>query len=56
MDMLITSTTSDVVDYLKQGPKSRQIVDIETTSLSLLKGEILCIGIGLEDRDDVLIW
>lgn len=56
MDMLITSTTSDVVDYLKQDPKSRQIVDIETTSLSLLRGEILCIGIGLEDHDDVLIW
>ena len=56
MDVFVTHHTSDVVDYLNQSPKTLQVIDIETTSLNHYKGEILCVGLGLEDREDVLVW
>lgn len=55
MELIISDSLAEVQAYLAQ---SRQpvVVDIETTSLIVGKGRILCIGFGILDRDDVLVW
>jgi DNA polymerase I-like protein with 3'-5' exonuclease and polymerase domains len=55
MELLITDKLSEVQDYLASS-KYPVIVDIETTSLFVGMGRILCIGFGHLDRDDVLVW
>lgn len=55
MDLIITDKLADVQAYLALS-KAPVIVDIETTSLTVGKGQIVCVGFGLEDRDDVVVW
>lgn len=55
MDLIITDKLADVEAYLASS-KSPLIVDIETTSLTVGKGQLLCVGMGFYDRDDVVVW
>lgn len=55
MDLLVTDDIADVHEYLAQSD-APVIVDIETTALTVGKGRILCVGFGLYDREDVLVW
>lgn len=55
MDLIISDSLAEVQDYLAQSDKP-VIVDIETTSLFVGMGRILCIGFGPLDRNDVMVW
>lgn len=55
MELIISDSLAEVKKYLAQ-TKQPIVVDIETTSLTVGKGRILCIGFGPLDRDDVLVW
>lgn len=55
MELIITDSLTEVHEYLAQSTQPT-VVDIETTSLTVGKGRILCIGFGPMDRDDVLVW
>lgn len=55
MDLIITDKLSEVQEYLAQS-SAPTIVDIETTSLFVGMGRILCVGFAPYDRDDVLVW
>jgi DNA polymerase I-like protein with 3'-5' exonuclease and polymerase domains len=55
MDLTITDDLSDVRAYLAQ-TTAPVIVDIETTAITVGKGQVLCVGFAPEDRDDVLVW
>ena len=55
MELTISDDLAEVQAYLKQssGPL---IVDIETTSLTVGKGYILCVAFAHYSSDDVLVW
>lgn len=55
MDLIISDSLAEVQAYLAQS-KQPVVVDIETTSLFVGQGRILCVGFGPIDRDDVLVW
>jgi len=55
MQLLISDELSEVQQYLQQST-SPLIVDIETTSLTVGKGHILCVAFAPYDREDVLVW
>lgn len=55
MQVLLSDSLREVQDYLK-GSRAPIICDIETTSLSVGKGHILCIAFAAYDQDDVLVW
>lgn len=55
MQLLISDDLAEVQDYLAQS-NAPIIVDIETTALTVGKGQILCIGFAPYDREDVLVW
>ncbi|WNN96068.1 DNA polymerase I [Microbacterium phage Schimmels22] len=55
MDLIVTEDLAEVQAYLAQS-KSMIITDIETTSLTVGKGRVLCVGFAPYDRDDVLVW
>ena len=56
MEILITSRTEEVLQYVRQLGNQPVVCDIETTSLVISKGRILCIGLGGADTDEVLVW
>lgn len=53
--MFITDELSEVQEYLAQS-SAPTILDIETTSLVVKNGHILCMVLAPYDRDDVLVW
>jgi DNA polymerase I-like protein with 3'-5' exonuclease and polymerase domains len=55
MQLLISDELAEVQDYLAQST-APLIVDIETTSLTVGKGQLLCVGFAPYDRDDVMVW
>jgi DNA polymerase I-like protein with 3'-5' exonuclease and polymerase domains len=55
MDLLISDKLAEVQEYLAQSD-APTIVDIETTSLFVAKGRILCIAFAPYDRSDVMVW
>lgn len=55
MQLTISDDLSEVQEFLSQS-KAPVVVDIETTSLTVGKGRILCVGFGHMDRDDVIVW
>lgn len=55
MQLLISDDLAEVQAYLAQS-KSFIITDIETTSLTVGKGRILCVGFAPYDREDVMVW
>lgn len=55
MDLIITDKLSEVQAYLRQS-KVDCIFDIETTSLTVGKGQLLCVAFAPYDRDDVLVY
>ena len=55
MQLLISDELSEVQEYLAQS-NSMIITDIETTSLTVGRGRILCIAFAPYDRDDVMVW
>lgn len=55
MQLLISDDLSEVIEYLDQST-APLITDIETTSLTVGKGYILCIAFAPYDRDDVMVW
>lgn len=55
MQLLISDDLAEVQEYLAQS-NAPVITDIETTSLTVGKGRILCIGFAPYDRDDVMVW
>jgi DNA polymerase I-like protein with 3'-5' exonuclease and polymerase domains len=55
MQLLISDDLAEVQAYLAQS-KAPTIVDIETTSLTVGKGQLLCVGFAPYDRDDVMVW
>lgn len=55
MDLIITDKLSEVQTYLAQS-KAPLIFDIETTSLTVGKGQLLCVAFAPYDRDDVLVY
>jgi DNA polymerase I-like protein with 3'-5' exonuclease and polymerase domains len=55
MQLLISDDLSEVQEYLAQS-KAPCIVDIETTSLAIGQGHILCVVFAPYDRQDVLVW
>ncbi|QFP95366.1 DNA polymerase I [Microbacterium phage YuuY] len=55
MQLIISDDFTEVQEFLDQSG-APVVVDIETTSLTVGKGRILCIGFGHMDRDDVLVW
>jgi DNA polymerase I-like protein with 3'-5' exonuclease and polymerase domains len=55
MQLLISDDLKEVRAYLKQST-APVIVDIETTSLTVGKGQVLCVGFAPYDREDVMVW
>lgn len=55
MQLIISDKLAEVQAYLAQST-APTIVDIETTSLMVKNGRILCIGFAPYDRKDVLVW
>ncbi|QDK02430.1 DNA polymerase I [Microbacterium phage Nucci] len=55
MQLIISDDLAEVQAFLDQSG-APVVVDIETTSLTVGKGRILCVGFGHMDRDDVLVW
>ncbi|QCW22308.1 DNA polymerase I [Microbacterium phage Luna18] len=54
MDLMISDSFDEVQEYLDGADEV--VVDIETTSLTVGKGRILCIGFGRMETEDVLVW
>lgn len=54
MQVLLSESLMEVQAYLST--KAPVICDIETTSLIVSKGRILCTAFAAYDRDDVLVW
>lgn len=55
MELIISDKLSEVQAYLAQST-APLIFDIETTSLTVGKGQLLCVAFAPYDRDDVLVW
>lgn len=55
MDITVTDELSEVLAYLAESD-APTITDIETTSLTVGKGQLLCIAFAPLDRDDILVW
>ena len=55
MHLLVTDVLSEVQAYLSQST-APLIFDIETTSLTVGKGQLLCVAFAPYDRDDVMVW
>ena len=55
MQLLISDDLAEVQAYLAQS-KAPLIFDIETTALTVGKGQILCVAFAPYDRDDVMVW
>ena len=55
MHLLISDDLAEVQQYLRQST-APLITDIETTSLVVGKGQILCVAFAPYDRDDVMVW
>lgn len=55
MQLLISTDLSEVQRYLAQST-APLITDIETTSLAVGKGRILCVAFAPYDREDVMVW
>lgn len=55
MDLIISDDLAEVQAYLAQST-APLIFDIETTSLTVGKGQLLCVAFAPYDRDDVLVW
>lgn len=55
MELLISDNLAEVKKYLAQS-NAPLIVDIETTSLVVGKGQILCVAFAPYDTDDVMVW
>lgn len=55
VQLYVTDDWSEVDEYLAQS-SAPIIVDIETTSLTVGKGQLLCVGFAPYDRDDVMVW
>ncbi|AZV01743.1 DNA polymerase [Microbacterium phage Schubert] len=55
MHLLISDEWAEVQAYLAQST-APLIFDIETTSLTVGKGQILCVAFAPYDRDDVMVW
>jgi len=55
MDLTITESLSEVRKYLAS-TTAPVITDIETTSLFVGMGRILCVGFAPLDRNDVMVW
>ncbi|QKO02666.1 DNA polymerase I [Microbacterium phage Glamour] len=55
MQLTISESLAEVQEYLAQS-KAPIITDIETTSLTVGKGRILCVGFAPYDREDALVW
>jgi DNA polymerase I - 3''-5'' exonuclease and polymerase domains len=55
MQLLVSDDLAEVQQYLKQST-APLITDIETTSLVVGKGQILCIAFAPYDREDVMVW
>lgn len=55
MQLLITDDLAEVQAYLAQST-APIITDIETTSLTVGKGQLLCVSFAPYDREDVLVW
>ncbi|UVG34605.1 DNA polymerase I [Microbacterium phage Cheeto1] len=55
MNLIISDDLAEVQEYLAQS-SAPLIFDIETTSLVVANGQILCIAFAPYDRDDVMVW
>ena len=55
MEATITDSLKDVRAYLAQ-TSAPVITDIETTSLTVGHGQLLCVAFAPYDRDDVPVW
>lgn len=55
MQLIITDKLAEVNEYLSQ-TTDFVIADIETTSLTVGKGQLLCVALAPYDRDDVMVW
>jgi DNA polymerase I-like protein with 3'-5' exonuclease and polymerase domains len=55
MELIISDDLAEVQAYLRQST-APLIFDIETTSLHVGKGQLLCIAFAPYDREDVLVW
>jgi DNA polymerase I-like protein with 3'-5' exonuclease and polymerase domains len=55
MEIIVTDDLDEVQAYLAQS-NSFTIADIETTSLVVANGQLVCIGFAPYDRDDILVW
>jgi DNA polymerase-1 len=55
MQLTITDDLAEAQAYLAQSSAST-IVDIETTSLEVGQGQLLCMVLAPYDRDDLLVW
>lgn len=55
MQLIISDDFAEVKEYLAQST-APLIFDIETTSLTVGKGQLLCIAFAPYDRDDVMVW
>lgn len=55
MELLVSDSLREVREYLAQST-APIITDIETTSLHVGQGQLLCVGFAPYDREDVLVW
>lgn len=55
MELFITDSLAETREYLAQS-NDHIITDIETTSLTVGMGQLLCVGFAPYDREDVLVW
>lgn len=55
MQLLISDDLAEVQKYLAQST-APLIFDIETTALTVGRGQVLCIAFAPYDRDDVMVW
>jgi len=55
LQLLISDSLAEVQAYLAQS-SAPTITDIETTSLTVGKGQLLCVSLAPYDRDDVMVW
>ena len=55
MQLIITDDYAEAQAYIDQ-TDNPCVFDIETTALTVGKGQVLCIAFAPVDRDDVLVW
>lgn len=55
MQLTISDSLAETKSYLRQSD-APLITDIETTALTVGRGQILCVAFAPYDRDDVLVW